>query len=264
MFHANKGAIGIRIEFVADVLLESVQVLDVDNTANAGHWLCGEKFRLPATDELVEPRQLDSGGDRGADVRGITLSKVDGVVFKGVRVEQLTSLEGAVQGIELHGDTNDRRDNTLTFTHELTLDRVHIGTMIAGAGHAATPVSADLATVYFGESCGMGKDVAGVSEAGDGGSGGMLAAGLSVDANTLAHNQLDAPRVTLRHAISNLTVPTSQGNYIEMSFNPAFGTVRAFLQKFTLELAIGSHSCSLRRVTNGIPLGWPLSYRFTL
>jgi hypothetical protein len=45
MFHPNKGAVGIRIEFVADVMLENVQVLDVDNTANAGHWLCGETYR---------------------------------------------------------------------------------------------------------------------------------------------------------------------------------------------------------------------------
>jgi len=38
-------------------------------------------------------------------------------------------------------------------------------------------------------------------------------------------------------------------------------TVRVFLQKFTLEDAIGSHACLLQanmRVTNGIPLGCPL------
>jgi len=44
---------------------------------------------------------------------------------------------------------------------------------------------------------------------------------------------------------------------------PLFQTVWCafFRQKFTLEDAIGSHACSLeasRRVTNGIPLGWPL------
>jgi hypothetical protein len=47
----------------------------------------------------------------------------------------------------------------------------------------------------------------------------------------------------------------------------AIRTVRVFRQKFTLEDAIGSHACSLEasmRVTNGIPLGRPLSYRFTL
>jgi hypothetical protein len=41
-----------------------------------------------------------------------------------------------------------------------------------------------------------------------------------------------------------------------------------FRQKFTLEDAIGSHTCSLEapamRVTDGIPLGRPLAYRFTL
>jgi alpha-mannosidase II len=40
-----------------------------------------------------------------------------------------------------------------------------------------------------------------------------------------------------------------------------FGTVRVFRQKFTLEVAIGSHACSLEvnmRVTNGIPLGCSL------
>jgi hypothetical protein len=38
-------------------------------------------------------------------------------------------------------------------------------------------------------------------------------------------------------------------------------TVRVFRLKFTLEDVIGSHACSLEanmRVTNGIPLGWPL------
>jgi hypothetical protein len=41
----------------------------------------------------------------------------------------------------------------------------------------------------------------------------------------------------------------------------------AFSDRFTFEDAIGSHTCSLqasRRVTNGIPLGCPLSYQFTL
>jgi hypothetical protein len=39
------------------------------------------------------------------------------------------------------------------------------------------------------------------------------------------------------------------------------GMVRVFRQKSTLEDAIGSHACSLEanmRVTNSIPLGWPL------
>jgi hypothetical protein len=39
---------------------------------------------------------------------------------------------------------------------------------------------------------------------------------------------------------------------------PYWGTVRVFLQKFTLEDAIGSHACSLQanmHATNGIPLG---------
>jgi hypothetical protein len=44
---------------------------------------------------------------------------------------------------------------------------------------------------------------------------------------------------------------------------PFTGTVRVFRQIFTLEDAIGPHACSLEanmRVTNGIPLGRPLSY----
>jgi hypothetical protein len=48
---------------------------------------------------------------------------------------------------------------------------------------------------------------------------------------------------------------------------PPDGTVRFFRHDFALEEAIGSHACSLKasmRTTNGIPLGWPLSYRFTL
>jgi hypothetical protein len=54
--------------------------------------------------------------------------------------------------------------------------------------------------------------------------------------------------------------------YIERSIG-SISTVRAFRQEFTLAYAIGSNDYSLeaiRHVTNGIPLGCPLSYRFTL
>jgi hypothetical protein len=44
-------------------------------------------------------------------------------------------------------------------------------------------------------------------------------------------------------------------------------TVRVFVEKSTLEDAIGSHACSLEAsacVTNGILLGFPVSYRIIL
>lgn len=56
MFHPNKGVFGMRVEFVSPVLIENVATTDVENTADAGHWLCGGKYRLPGTNEMVEPK----------------------------------------------------------------------------------------------------------------------------------------------------------------------------------------------------------------
>ena len=209
MFHPNKGAYGMRVEFVQSVLIENVAIVDVENTADAGHWLCGEKYRLPVTNEMVEPRQLSGKGDLGANVHGIAMAKVNGVTLAGVLVHNLVSLEGQVVGVELAGDANDRRNNDYgndgSGRKEVTLDGVHVGTILAGAGHAAQPLSTDLTTVQ-------------VAGAGVG--------GVSVDPMTRAHNQLDPPKVSIRHAVSNLTIPTTAGDYIEMSFNPGFGLNR--------------------------------------
>ena len=197
MFHSNKGAIGLRLEFVEDVVVQNTTITDVSNTADVGHWLCGEKWRLPDTGELIEPKQLSLAGDLGGDVRGVTLAKIDGIKFKDVHIDGLVSLEGQAFGIALTGDANDRRDYVARLGRQVTLLDVSIGKILAGAGRAAKPLSSDLSTMAAG-------------------------AHVSTDATATAHNHLDAPRVSMRHVVSNKTVSLSKGNYVEMSFMPAF------------------------------------------
>ena len=199
MFHENKGAIGVRLEFVENVVVVDTNVTDISNTADVGHWLCGEKWRLPDTGELIEVKQLGARGDLGGDVRGITMAKVDGVKLANVRVDGLASLEGQALGIALAGDANDRRDYAPRYERQVALLGVDVGAIVAGAGRVARPLSVDLSTVA------AGSQVS-VSTAGA----------------TRAHNHLDAPRVSMVQRVSNKTVPVSKGNYVEMSFMPSF------------------------------------------
>jgi hypothetical protein len=68
--------------------------------------------------------------------------------------------------------------------------------------------------------------------------------------------------------VATLRVATLAGSDFSEWIEDCFmGTVLLFLQKFTLEDAIGSTACSLEasmRVTNGIPRGNSLSYLLTL
>ena len=100
---------------------------------------------------------------------------------------------------------------------------------------------------------------------------------------TLAHREEVSPTGTPDIIFSHFSVnrsiivsPTTNAGYHsnmttlltgETKVAELYGTVRVFRKKIYLEDAIGSHACSLEasmRVTNGIPLGRPLSYRFTL
>lgn len=197
MFHHNKGIVGVRLEFVKNVHVTNVVVENLTNTADVGHWLCGEQFRLSTTNEFIEVQQLQVAGDLGPDVRGIAMAKIDGVVLDNVEIDNLNSLEGQVVGIALVGDANDRRDYSTRFAHQVRLGKVHVKKIVAGAGKVAKPLSSDLTSMDAGGS-------------------------VVLESQTSTHNQLDAPHITMRHTVSNKTVPVSEGNYVEMSFTQAF------------------------------------------
>lgn len=234
MFHVNKGAIGIRLEFVSNVKVSNVQVRDVRNTADAGHWLCGEQYRIPKTMELVKPQQiLLNGGDHGADVKGVALAKVDGVWLNNVSVSALHSLEGSATGVGLVGDTNDRREQQRqhqrassstrkVYDQQVRLTKVAVNDLEAGAGRVVFPFSADLTTV----SAGVADDMAALSALG----------GSTFASNAVVHNQVDPAKVSLRHTSSGITTSAAaedKGSFIESSFIPAFSVpASTVLSKF--------------------------------
>lgn len=231
MFHVNKGAIGIRLEFVEDVVLDGVVVEDIENTADAGHWLCGEQYRLPETHEHVTAKQISAAGDNGANVHGIAMSKVDGVVLNDVTLDKLTSLEGQAIGLALRGDTNDHRDNAAGSSgQQVTLQGVLVGQITAGAGIVATPLTMNLLSASSG-----------------GGSGSSIG-GVTIAPGPLTHNQLDPPKVTLRHTVSHKTAPAGyafmDGPFRDVrpsftlnvdSILKAFNFTHAEMNAFTLE-----------------------------
>ena len=240
MFHVNKGAIGIRVEFVSNVKLSNVKVRDVRNTADAGHWLCGEQYRIPKTMELVKPQQiLLNGGDRGADVQGIALAKVDGVWLNNVSVSALQSLEGSTTGVGLVSDKNDRREQLRqrqqrtsssvrkTWSQQVRLTKVAVNDLEAGAGRAVFPFSADLTTV----SAGVTNDMAALSALG----------GSTFASKKAVHNQVDPAKVSLRHTSSGITTSATAadgGSFIESSFIPAFSVpASTVLNKFNFTQA---------------------------
>jgi hypothetical protein len=151
--------VALRLEFVEGVTVRDVKINDILNTADAGHWLCGEKYRLPGTFEMIEAKQMTLSGDHGADTTGIAMATVDGVVMESVSVTHLESMEGATFGIQMRADTNDRRDAALvpatatsnpsgtSFMQQVDLQSVIVEHLIAGAGRAAIPIAASLTTL---------------------------------------------------------------------------------------------------------------------
>ena len=42
LFHPNKGIAGLRLEFLQNVLIDNVDILDLYNSGDADHWLCNK------------------------------------------------------------------------------------------------------------------------------------------------------------------------------------------------------------------------------
>eukprot|EP00961_Rhodomonas_salina_P231464 3126495-Rhodomonas_salina.1 len=109
MFHPNHGVVGIKLQQTLHVELKRVEVSDLRNDADKGHWLCSQQYELPENSQTFVPIQ-SVPKNSGADVRGLEIVRCDDVEVNNVDIVDLNSDEGMVIGIEVAEETNDRTD----------------------------------------------------------------------------------------------------------------------------------------------------------
>merc|ERR1719461_8467 len=75
LFHPNKGIAGMRLEFLQNVLVDSVSMSDFYNGGDFDHWLCRKKYQLYSTKEQIHTVNWKPGRHLGADIRGVAIGK---------------------------------------------------------------------------------------------------------------------------------------------------------------------------------------------
>eukprot|EP00494_Astrolonche_serrata_P024314 UN24572 len=139
LFHVNKGVVGIRVEFMGNVLLDNVEVMNIANDGDMTHWFCDREFQLYDNMERIKVERF-TDPYRGSDVLGIALSKSEGVILHDVVIDQLISEEGMAVGIQTIVDTSDRTDYT---SADIDYSTVHVGHLKAGRGGKAKAFLSD-------------------------------------------------------------------------------------------------------------------------
>jgi hypothetical protein len=150
LFHPNKGIAAVRLEFMENVLIDGMDIVDLYNSGDADHWLCSRKYRLYSTQEEIMPLRNQPGRHMGPDVRGFSIGKSESVEIHNVNIDNLRSLEGAVFGFNIGTDTSDRSDYD-TPAVSLDYSNIKIGTLIGGAGNLAQPYASQLMSGDTGE-----------------------------------------------------------------------------------------------------------------
>jgi hypothetical protein len=150
LFHPNKGIAGLRLEFLQNVLIDNVDILDLYNSGDADHWLCSRKYRLYSTQEEIMAFKNQPGRHQGPNIRGISMGKTEGVEVHNVNIDNLRSLEGAVFGFNIGVDTSDRTEYE-TPSVSLDYSNINIGTLVGGAGHLVRPYESQLTSANTGE-----------------------------------------------------------------------------------------------------------------
>merc|ERR1712054_232251 len=94
MGHANKGAVGVRLEAVGSVHLHGVTIQGLNNLGERGisHLKC---------------RQEPGGDFQGADARGVSISNVAYLDASQVYISDLQSSSGLAMGIEARRGDQD-------------------------------------------------------------------------------------------------------------------------------------------------------------
>jgi hypothetical protein len=90
MAHANKGAVGVRMEFVNGISISNLSISDIENVAQDAHSICQAK------------------GDAylGSDARGVTISVAKNIELgQGISVDGIKSGNGKAFGIEVREAT---------------------------------------------------------------------------------------------------------------------------------------------------------------
>merc|ERR1719242_1356772 len=151
LFHPNKGLVGLRIEFMENVLLDSIRMENLKNTGDLDHFLCSRKYRLSSTQELLVPQKNKPGRHLGPDIRGMAIGKCESVDIHNVDMDNLWSEEGAVFAFDVITDTTDRSDYespAVSFDYR----NIEIGELKGGAGSMVKPYQSQYVSHSFGSS----------------------------------------------------------------------------------------------------------------
>jgi len=147
LFHPNKGLVGIRAEFIQEVIMQNISMTELSNTGDDNHWLCTRKYRLENL-ELLKAEKNKPGRHLGADIRGFAISKTENIQIQDIYMNNLISEEGAVIGFDIMTDTSDRSDyetNEVSFAY----DSIDIQYLKGGAGHLVKHFESQLVSQQF-------------------------------------------------------------------------------------------------------------------
>merc|ERR1719203_1233429 len=99
MAHVNKGAVGIRLEFLNGVSLSRVSVSDIQNLAPQAHPLCRPTGAVLGVSEYF-----------GTDSRGIVISVSTGVeLVENISVNRVRARRGRAYGVQLRTATGETK-----------------------------------------------------------------------------------------------------------------------------------------------------------
>lgn len=110
MFHNMQGMIGLKILETNRVVLKNMKIHNIVNKADAKHWVCEQKWKLPSTGETIKANHHGGAEMQGPDIKGVQILFSDKIKFSQVDISNLKSEEGNVFGIQVMDDTNDRTD----------------------------------------------------------------------------------------------------------------------------------------------------------
>lgn len=132
MFHENQGVIGIKLVEAADVTIRDVHVEDLKNGADLARWECTTKWQLQPSGEDIEAISISADT---SSVKGIQTIRSENINFSDVTLSHLSSDEGAVVGIDVIGDDNDRTDHM--DDSGIRFEKVHISDLDAAGSTRA-------------------------------------------------------------------------------------------------------------------------------
>ena len=127
MLHSGKGILGLRLDGVADLHINGLEIYNLYDSTPVGRSECGEYTDYSFSKggghfRQVQPMQIGFSGNM---VQGIAINTVENSVFENIVVHDLTSETGASFGIAIWPA------NDIEFTNDITVYNIYAGVTIS-------------------------------------------------------------------------------------------------------------------------------------